>query len=118
MASKSRLTSSGYATRRKGSFAGKAVDLGIVIDIFTATATGRSAKVVGIQKPDIPSDAQPWLKTTLEIMMGRRGNAIDVPEIPEITFSATPTQAECEALYSSVKAMRDALNQLKGRFDS
>ncbi|HEU4854956.1 MAG TPA: hypothetical protein VFS89_06665 [Nitrosospira sp.] len=118
MASKSRLTSSGYATKRKGSFAGKAVDLGIVIDIFTATATGRSAKVVGIQKPGIPSDAQPWLKNTLEILMGRRGNGIIVPEIPEITFSATPTQAQCEALYASLKRTRDALNELKGRFDS
>lgn len=118
MASKSRLTSSGYGTRRKGSFAGKAVDLGVIVDPFTATSTGVSAKSVGIQKPGIPSDTDPWLKTTFEILMGRRGNKIDVPEIPEITFSATPTQAQCEQLYASLKATRDALNQLKGRFDS
>jgi hypothetical protein len=108
----------GYGIRRRGSFASKAVDLGIIVDPFTATATGISAKSVGIQKPGIPTGTEAWLKTTLEILMGRRGNAIDVPEVPDLTFSATPTKAECEALYASVKATRDALNKLTGRFDS
>ncbi len=114
MASKSRLGSSGYGIRRKGSFAGKAVDLGVITDPWRSVVTASS----GIQKPGIPNDTQPWLKTTLEILMGRRGNAIDVPEVPDLTFSATPTQAECEALFASVKATRDSLQQLKDRFDS
>lgn len=118
MAARSRLGPAGYGIRRTGSFAGKAVDLGIVVDPFVAATTKTAFTATEIQKPGIPSDAQPWLKTTLEILMGRRGNAIDVPEIPDLTFSSTPTQAQCEALYASLKATREALNQLKGRFDS
>jgi hypothetical protein len=72
----------------------------------------------GIQKPGIPAGTDPWLKTTLEILMGRRGNAIDVPEMPDITFSSTPTQDECQALYDANKTTRDLLRQLKDRFDS
>jgi hypothetical protein len=115
MASKSRLTSSGYGTRRKGSFAGKATDLGIIVDSWVSTTTTKSA---GIQKPGIPSGTDPWLKNTLEILMGRRGNAIDVPDMPDITFSSTPTQDECQALYDANKLTRDLLRQLKDRFDS
>lgn len=115
MASKSRLTSSGYATRRKGNFAGKAVDLGVIADPWRSVITGSST---GIKKAGIPSDAPAWLRTNMEIILGRRNNAIDVPEIPDLTFSPTPTQAECEALFNSLKATRDALNQFKDRFDS
>lgn len=115
MASKSRLTSSGYATRRVGSFAGKAVDLGIVVDIWINPP---GPVFDGPQKPGIPAGTEEWLKTMLEILTGRRGNSIDVPEIPDLTFSATPTQAECEALYASLKKTRDALNEFKKRLDS
>lgn len=115
MASKSRLGSSGFGIKRRGSFSGKAVDLGIIVDQFINVTT----KVfTGPQKPGIPSGTDPWLKNMLEIMNGRRGNAIDVPDIPELTFSSTPTQAQCEALYDALKITNDRLRQLKNRFDS
>lgn len=115
MASKSRLGSGGYGIRRKGSFAGKAVDVGVIADAWLSNLDGGTG---GIKKPGIPSDTDPWLKTTMEIMMGRRGNAIEVPAKKELTFSATPTKAECEELYNYTNSMRDKLEQLIRRFDS
>lgn len=114
MASKSRLTSSGYGTRRRGSFSGKAVDLGIIVDQWYGTDTAST----GIKKAGIPNDAPKWLKTNMEIILGRRGNSIDLPELPELTFSATPTQAECQALFDNLKATYSAVKQFKDRFDS
>lgn len=105
----------GYGIRRRGSFAGKALDLGIVVDVWINPP---GPVFDGPQKPGIPTGTEEWLKTTLEILTGRRGNKIDVPEIPEITFSSTPTQAQCEQLYASLKATRDALNEFKKRLDS
>src|SRR5687768_18590548 len=100
MASKSRLTSSGYGTRRRGSFSGKTVDLGVIADQWLGTTTTSA----GIKKAGIPNDAPKWLKTNMEIILGRRGNAIELPELPELTFSATPTQAECQQLFDHLKA--------------
>lgn len=114
MASRTRLSSSGYGTKRRGSFVGKAVDLGVIVDQWYGTGTTRN----GIKKAGIPSTAPEWLRTNWEIILGRRGNAIDVPEIPELTFSATPTQAECQALFDHLKATNVALRQFKDRFDS
>jgi hypothetical protein len=114
MASKSRLTSSGYGTRRVGSFSGKAVDLGAIFDQWHGIETAKAA----IKKAGIPSTTPEWLRTNMEIILGRRGNAIDVPETPELTFSATPTQAECQALFDHVKATNEALQQFKERFDN
>lgn len=114
MASKSRLTSSGYGTKRAGSFAGKAVDLGILFDQWLEGVKESR----GPQKPGIPAGTSEWLKTMLEILTGRRGNAIDVPTLPDITFSATPTQAEIQTLYDAVKTTHDLVRQIRDRLDS
>ena len=71
-----------------------------------------------LKKPGIPADTPDWLKTTLEILEGRRGNAIVVSKPQTLTFSATPTKAECEALYAYVAENNRALNSLIVRFDS
>ena len=71
-----------------------------------------------IKKPGVPNGTPDWLKTIVEIQLGRRGNAITVPSLQTLTFSATPTKAECEALYSYVNDIRSALADLLNRFDS
>ena len=120
MASTSRLGSGGYGIRRKGSFAGKTIgttetaNAGIVADAFLSSLVRSTA----IKKPGVPKGTPEWLKTTLEIVLGRRGNAITVPSRQTLTFSATPTQAECEALYEYVNDIRSALADLLNRFDS
>ena len=96
-----------------GSFAGKTADAGIVADAFLSS----QAASTGIKKPGIPSDAPAWEKTMLEIISGRRGNAITAPPLQTLTFSATPTQAECEALYSYVNDIRSAVESLLKRLD-
>lgn len=104
-----RAGSGGYAVRPLGSFAGK----GAVADPFlpeTAPTTGK--------KPGIPADAPAWLKTTLEIMLGRRGNQITIPAQRTLTFSVIPTKFECEALYAYTNDVRNALEQIIKRFDS
>lgn len=116
MAKKTRLGSGGYGIRRTGSFAGKAVDLGIVEDLFLAALL--AGLDPGIKKPGIPADAPAWLRVMLEIMLGRRGNAVTVPVRQSLTFSAVPTQAECEALYAYANTLQDTLDQLITRFDS
>lgn len=115
MASKSRLTSGGYGTRRKGSFAGKTTDLGVIADAFMASL---ATTTKGIKKPGIPADTPAWLRTSLEIYTGRRGNAIPIPAKQALTFSATPTKEECEALNAKVDRLHDTLNKLLTRFDS
>lgn len=115
MASKSRLGSGGYGIRRKGTFSGKTTDLGVITDAFMASL---ATKTAGIKKPGIPSDTPAWLRTNLEIYMGRRGNAIPIPEKTALTFSATPTKEECEALDAKVNAMHEAMKKLITRFDS
>lgn len=114
MAAKTRLGSGGYAARRFGSFSGKATDAGIVADAFLSSMAVSTA----LKKPGIPLGTEPWLKTTLEIVLGRRGNRIDVPARQTLTFSATPTKAECEALYDYTNTVRDSLAQLINRLDS
>lgn len=71
-----------------------------------------------IKKPGIPTGTDDWLKTMLEIMNGRRGNAIDPPKFQTLTFSATPTKAECEALYAYVNDVRRSVSSLIARFDT
>jgi len=70
------------------------------------------------KKPGIPAGTPPWLKIFLEIIAGRRGNKIAVPLRQNLTFSATPTKAECEALYSYVNDVRASLDTLVNRLDS
>jgi hypothetical protein len=58
------------------------------------------------------------LKTMLEIILGRRGNRITIPAEQALTFSSTPTQAECEALLAYTNQVRSALEQVITRLDS
>jgi hypothetical protein len=71
-----------------------------------------------IKKPGVPPTAPEWLKTMIEILIGRRGNRIAIPKFQTLTFSATPTKAECEALYRYTNTVRDSLEQLITRMDS
>lgn len=92
----------------------KAISNGVLVEpglIAAAIETG------GIKKPGIPSGTPAWLKTMIEILIGRRGNRITRPEFRPLTFSATPTRAECEALYAYVNTVRDSLEQLISRMD-
>ncbi len=54
----------------------------------------------------------------IEVITGRRKNRITVPSKPTLTFTATPTKAECEALYAYVNSVRDALSSVLERLDS
>ncbi len=77
-----------------------------------------SQKVSSVmKKPGIPTDTPDWLKTMIEILTGRRCNKIAVPPLQNLTFSATPTKAECEALYSYVNDIRASLDSLVNRLD-
>jgi hypothetical protein len=111
-----RSSGAGFAARLHGSFAGKAVDLGVVADPFLAALLAGAD--TGIKKPGIPADAPAWLKTMMEIVLGRRGNAVPIPARETLTFSASPTKAECEALYAYVNKIQGALDQIITRFDS
>jgi hypothetical protein len=71
-----------------------------------------------MKKPSIPDGTPVWLRTTLEILTGRRKNAIAAPPPRTLTFSSPPTQAECEALYAYVNDVRNVLDRLLSRFDS
>ncbi len=110
-----RSSGAGFAASPHGSFAGKAVDLGVIVDAFLTT---RTASPFAIKKAGIPANTDPWLRTNMEILMGRRGNAVAIPAKPTITFSATPTKEECEALYNYANEMHTALNKIITRFDS
>src|SRR5687768_4290861 len=86
--------------------------------IFEAAAAAGTELRERIKKPGIPSDAPRWLRTTIEIILGRRNNKIEIPQHQEITFSATPTQDECKALYDYTSSVRNSLEQLINRLDS
>lgn len=94
---------------------GGALRADIVFEEALATVKTQAGK---IKKPGIPNDAPQWLKTTLETLMGRRNNKIEIPKAQSLTFSSTPTKAECEALFSHVSEVRSALEQLINRQDS
>lgn len=70
------------------------------------------------KKPGIPSGTPDWLRTMLEIIVGRRGNAIDAPKFQTLTFSATPTKTECEALYAYLNDVRQGVEDILTRLDS
>jgi hypothetical protein len=118
MSAKSRLGSGGYGICRKGTFAGKAFDTGEVhtekiVDLFLSKQVSTA-----IKKPGIPAGTPAWLKITLEILTGRRGNRVEMPKFQALTFSDTPTRAECEALYRYINAVRHSLEQIIKRLDS
>jgi len=85
--------------------------------VFEDALTGVKATSSGIKKPGIPATAPDWLRTILETVIGRRGNAIEIPSAQTLTFSATPTKAECEALYQYTNSVRDAVEQILNRLD-
>jgi hypothetical protein len=118
MTAKSRSGSGGYGICRKGTFLGKAIDTGAihtgkVLDLFLSSQLSTA-----IKKPGIPAGTPAWLKTTMEILTGRRGNRVVVPKFKPLTFSDTPTRAECEALYHYINAVRHSLEQIIKRLDS
>jgi hypothetical protein len=88
--------------------------VGVVIDLWSSSPAVSSA----IRKPGIPAGTPAWLKIFLEIIVGRRGNRIAVPPRQNLIFSATPTKAECEALYSYINDVRGSLDALVNRLDS
>ncbi len=53
----------------------------------------------------------------IDVLTGRRGNKITPPTKATLTFSATPTQAECEALYAYVNNVLRALVSVVNRMD-
>ena len=87
---------------------------GIVVEPSLTTGI---AETIRIKKPGIPAGTPEWLKTMIETLTGRRGNRIEAPKFQTLTFSATPTRTECEALYSYLNTVRDALEQLISRMD-
>ncbi|HEY6044376.1 MAG TPA: hypothetical protein VIU43_05720 [Nitrosospira sp.] len=94
--------------------AGAISQAGVVIDLWSSSPAVSSV----IRKPGIPAGTPAWLKIFLEIIAGRRGNRIAVPPRQNLTFSAIPTKAECEALYSYVNDVRGSLDALVNRLDS
>lgn len=92
----------------------KAISDGVVIE---SALISKPAEATHIKKPGIPVGTPPWLKIMLEILTGRRGNRITLPAFRTLTFSAPPTQAECEALYAYINSVRDSLEQLISRMD-
>lgn len=100
----------------QGSKAGTgAVSDGIIVE--SALSTGMAA-TLRIKKPGIPAGTPEWLKTMIELLIGRRGNRIVPPAFRALTFSAVPTQAECEALYAYTNDVRIAVERLITRLDS
>ena len=87
---------------------------GIVVE---SSLTSGIARTIRVKKPGIPAGTPEWLKTMIEILTGRRGNRIEAPKFQTLTFSATPTSAECEALYSYVNNVRVVVEQLISRMD-
>jgi hypothetical protein len=85
--------------------------------VFEDALTGVKATSSGIKKPGIPATAPDWLRTSLEIIEGRRGNAIEIPLAQDLSFSSTPTKAECEALYQYTNTIRDAVEKVLNRLD-
>lgn len=102
------------AASRQSNHAQAATMGGTMIESALARAY---AQQIRIKKPGIPSGTPEWLKTMMEILTGRRGNRIEAPKFQQLTFSQTPTQAECEALYSYTNAVRAALEQIIARTD-
>ena len=95
--------------------AGVIAQIGTVPEPSLTTGIDR---IIRVKKPGIPAGTPEWLKTLLEIVIGRRGNAIEVPGFQTLTFSATPTKAECEALYSYTNDIRISVENILARLDS
>lgn len=77
-----------------------------------------------MKKPNIPAtngQATPEyvraVKDSIEIITGRRGNRIDLPDVQTLTFSAAPTQAEYQALNAYVNEWGKSMVALMARLD-
>ena len=104
------------ATGQANSFGNVSLGGGSTVEI--ALASPIAAAIPVLRKPGIPLGTPIWLKTTIEILTGRRGNRVEVPKFQALSFSATPTKAECEALYRYINSMRHSLEQIIKRLDS
>jgi hypothetical protein len=104
----------GVAALRQFNFTEVVALGGAMIEPALARARVQRSRV---KKPGIPAGTPDWLKTMMEILTGRRGNRIEAPKFQKLTFSETPTQSECEALYSYTNTVRDALEQVISRMD-
>lgn len=91
------------------------INFGTIVEAALTTGTLQAER---IKKPGIPHNAPDWQRTMFEIFTGRRGNKVAVPKTQELTFSATPTKEECEALFNYTSEVRRSLEQLINRFDS
>ena len=58
------------------------------------------------------------VRENLEIITGRRNNKIAIPTLTVLTFSATPTKAECAALDYKVNEVYKLLLKVIDRLDS
>jgi hypothetical protein len=77
-----------------------------------------------MKKPNIPdTGGKPTpgfnraVKDNIEIITGRRGNKIDLPDLQTLTVSNPPTQAEVAALNAYVNEWGKVLIALKARLD-
>lgn len=76
-----------------------------------------------MKKMQVPATDSPTpefmraVRDNLEIITGRRRNQIDVPDLQNLTFSSTPTQAQCQALNAYVNAWAQVFQQLMSRLD-
>lgn len=88
---------------------------GVIVEPTLTTGTRAG---IPIRKPGIPAGTPEWLKTMIEILVGRRGNRIAPPLYRTLDFSASPTKAECEALYSYTNEVREVVEKIVTRLDS
>jgi hypothetical protein len=74
-----------------------------------------------MKKPALPDPSNRGfpeaIRTWLQIMCGRRENRIEPPAFRPLTFSASPTKAECEALLTYTNDVNRALRALIERLD-
>lgn len=74
-----------------------------------------------MKKPALPEPTQPGfpaaVRMWLQIICGRRTNRIEPPPYPSLTFSSSPTKAECEALLAYTNRVNAAVHALIDRLD-
>lgn len=77
-----------------------------------------------MKKPNIPAtngQATPEyvraVKDVIEIVTGRRGNKLDLPDLQTLTVSNPPTQAEVQAMNAYVNEWGKVLIALEARLD-
>jgi hypothetical protein len=75
-----------------------------------------------MKKPALPEPGNQGfddaVRQWLQIVCARRGPGIVAPVDPNLTFSASPTKAECDALYAYTRKVGAALTALLKRLDT